>query len=145
MKVADVLNQKAPGIESVEAAASLAIASETFGNARVRCLVVTEGDRVVGMLTMRDLLRVLHAGGAAAFDTQVREVMSKDVATATPGTALEDVERLIASRRINHVPVVDGEKLVGVVTLADVLRVHLDDASGLNSELRRYIHGPNVL
>jgi len=144
MKVADVLKQKTAAVEAVEAAAPLAAAIERFSSVAVRCLVVTDGGRVVGMLTMRDLLKVLHRGGAP-FDAPVSEAMSKDVASATPETPLADVEHLIVSRGVNHVPVLDGEKLIGVVTLSDILRVHLDDVAGLNSELRRYIHGPHAL
>jgi len=141
MNVADVLKQKSAAIHSIEVTASLADAVQRFTDAPMRCLVVTQGDQVVGMLTMRDLLRSLHAHGAA-LDTAVGAAMSKDVASVTPSAALEEVERLIVSRRINHVPVLDGAKLVGVVTLSDILRVHLTNVSGMQGELLRYIHGP---
>ncbi len=106
-------------------------------------MVVTQDKQVVGVLTLHDVLRVLHATGT--LDAPVRQAMSTDIVSATPETPLHEVQDLIAARKINHVPVLQDGELVGVVTLADVLRTHLHDEAQLSAELRRYISGPFAL
>ena len=144
MKVSHVLRQKSgAGVDTVESTALLRTAAERFIGNKVRCLVVTREKQVVGVLTLRDVLRVLHATGT--LDAPVSQAMSTDVVSATPETPLDDVQNLFAAHKINHVPVLQDGELVGVVTLADVLRVHLHDEAQLSAELRRYISGPSAL
>lgn len=143
MNAADAIKLKTGQMETIAATDPVRSAVERFLTVRVRCLVVCDGPRVVGVATMRDILRSIQ-GTKGDLDVPVANVMTTDVATVRPEAALQEVEHLIASRAINHVPVVDGEQLVGVLTLADVLRLHLDDQSQVSAELRRYIHGPFV-
>jgi CBS domain-containing protein len=141
--VAEVIKPKTGPVETIGAAEPLRSAIERFLAVRVRCLVVCDGPSAVGVLTMRDILRVLHAD-EKAWSAPVSRAMATNVLTVTPETPLAEVENLIASRDLNHLPVIDQGKLVGIVTLADVLRTHLDDESQMTADLKRYIHGPHV-
>jgi redox-sensitive bicupin YhaK (pirin superfamily)/predicted transcriptional regulator len=91
---------------------SLREAARTLVERRLSAMPVMEGERLVGIVSEADVLRELPAGGAR----EVREVMTSDVATVTPDTAVEDVAELLAARRIRRVPVVEGERVVGMVS-----------------------------
>lgn len=85
-------------------------------------LLIMDGDRLVGILTERDLLRAV-ARGADVDATGVSEVMTADVRTVDSGTSLHETARLMAANWIRHLPVVDGEKVVGVVSQRDLVGV----------------------
>jgi CBS domain-containing protein len=144
MNVAEILAQKSGAVETVGAGEPIRNAIGRFLGVKVRCLVVLDGAQVAGVVTMRDLLRALQSGDGSQ-DQPVRAAMSAGPVTVTPETPVDEAQSLIASRDINHLPVVDGGKLVGVLTLADILRTVLDDVAGLNADLRRYIHSPYAL
>ena len=117
-------------------------------------LLVMDGDDLVGILTERDVLRAV-AGGSRLEDTRISEVMSKDLVTVGPQTSLREAAKLMADRWIRHLPVVDGGKLVGVISqrdLAGVLAGALNEPEALTAlveaselvrekRLRRIEHG----
>jgi CBS domain-containing protein len=95
-------------------------AARRMGAAGVGSVVVCEGARLVGILTERDVLRL--AGEGADLDTAlVEETMTRELVTATPDTDIVGAARLMGERRIRHLPVVEGENVLGVVGIRDVL------------------------
>jgi CBS domain-containing protein len=142
MLVEDVLKSKGRKVETIEVEAELNSALDKFSELPVRALmVVDENGRLAGVLTVRDALRQVRRTGADALHQPVRHAMTCNVFSVAPDSKLEEVEKLVARRTFSHVPVLSEGKLVGVVTLADLLRRHLDESEGVNDELRHYIHG----
>jgi CBS domain-containing protein len=82
-------------------------------------LLVTDGDDLLGIITERDILRAV-ATGTPLQDARVSEVMTKDVVTVGPGTSLREAAKIMADRWIRHLPVVDGGKLVGILSQRDL-------------------------
>jgi CBS domain-containing protein len=117
-------------------------------------LLVTEGDDLIGIITERDILRAA-ATGMPMQDARISEVMTKDVVTVGPGTSVREAAKIMADRWIRHLPVLDGGKLVGIISQRDLTGVlagalnepdalqQLVEASELVREkrLRRIEHG----
>ena len=119
-----------PGVSIVDVMRSrlVAVAPDATGRAAIRrmaeadvgSVVVCDASRLVGIFTERDVLRL--AGEGVDLDaTRVADVMTRDVATVTPDTGLLAAARLMGERRIRHLPVVEGENVLGVVGIRDIL------------------------
>jgi CBS domain-containing protein len=131
----------------------LAAAARKMWEQQTGSLVVLDGPALVGIVTERDILRAVATG--TPLDTPVSEVMSKDVITVEPGTSLREAAGIMTERWIRHLPVVEGGRLVGVVSQRDLAGVlagalnepedlhRLIESSGLVRErrLRRIEHG----
>ena len=101
---------------------TLAEAARKMWEAQTGSLLVVDGDELVGILTERDVLKAI-AEGRAVEGTKVSEVMTAGVETVGPGTSLRDAAKIMAERWFRHLPVVDGGKLVGIVSQRDLTAV----------------------
>jgi CBS domain-containing protein len=114
--------------ESCSSDASVADAAKLMASKDVGPIPVVDGDRLVGLLTDRDIVVRVVAEGRDPRSTQVGEVASSDLATVSPDEDLDRALQLLAQRRVRRLPVVEGDKLVGIVAQADIARQG-DDAS----------------
>jgi CBS domain-containing protein len=101
---------------------TLAEAARKMWKQQTGSLLVMDGEHLVGIVTERDVLKAV-AGGGSLPDTHVSEVMSKDLVTVGPGTSLREAAKVMADRWIRHLPVVDGDKLVGIISQRDLAGV----------------------
>lgn len=139
--VRDVLDKRERKTETISGSESVMGSIQRFSGLAARCLMVTEGDRLIGVVSIRDILRHIGEHGAAALEHPVSDVMTRDVTTITPDTRLDAAAKIFADSPFNHLPVLDGDALVGVVTPADVLRTHLGHVQQEAGYLRDYIAG----
>ena len=133
---------------------TLAEAARKMWNQQTGSLLVTDGEDLVGIITERDILKAV-ATGTPLHEARISEVMTKDVVTVGPGTSLREAAKIMADRWIRHLPVLDGGKLVGIISQRDLTGVlagalnepdalqQLLEASELVRErrLRRIEHG----
>ncbi|MDQ4018519.1 MAG: CBS domain-containing protein [Actinomycetota bacterium] len=105
--------------------AARAMASEDVGP-----IPVAEGDRLVGMVTDRDLVVRVLAEGRDANSTTLQEIMASDLVTVEPGTQLEEALQLMSDNQVRRLPVVEGGRLVGIVAQADVARAADEEQVG---------------
>ncbi len=146
MKISKILER--PGrraVATMQASEPTRAAVEYLGSADIRSLLVVDGEALVGIVTVRDLLRFLAKRGHAAMEAPLSEAMTTDLASVNVDDDLATARALFDQRRINHVPVVQGKKPIGVLTVADVLSEHLDDVRAFSEDLQRYIHGQHAL
>jgi CBS domain-containing protein len=119
MGIADVMRLS---VVSVGPDATVAAAIERMLEANVGAIAVCEGARLVGIFSERDVMRL--AGRSGSFtDLPIREVMTTKLVTVSPDVEVHEAARLMGERQIRHLPVVEGEHLLGIVSIREVLRV----------------------
>ena len=141
-----ILHRKGTDVVTVAPDASVGDAVALLREHNVGALVVAPaGDdaRVAGILSERDVVRALgDAPGPGAVDPLLRPVsalMSTDLATCTGGDSVDDVMRLMTDRRIRHIPVLDGDRLAGIVSIGDVVKSRIDELETETSTLHDYL------
>ena len=104
-------------------------------------VVSSDGATVEGIVSERDVVRRLHAD-AGALDATVDQIMTSQVQTAEPSSSLDDVRALMTEGRFRHLPVCDGDQLVGVVSIGDVVKAYIDQVEFERDQLDSYVHQP---
>lgn len=140
-RVSDLLAVKGSRVFSIGADATVFEAIRTMVDHNVGALLVMEGDRIVGIITERDYLRRVALEGRSSRTTAVREIMTSDVVVITPDRDLEEAMAAMTEKRVRHLPVLDGGRLAGVISIGDVVK-HLSAARKAEIQyLRDYIDG----
>ena len=116
-------------------------AVKIMAEAHIGAVLVTEGGKIVGIFTERDYLRKGENEGRAAKDTKIRDVMVRKMVTVNQDTSLEQCMALMRQYNIRHLPVVEKEQLVGLVSMRDVMSAVLDDKDIEIRGLENYIMG----
>ena len=140
MLVSEILKSKGDAVFTVEPSATLQRAATLLGERRVGAMVVmTPGERVEGIVSERDVARVVGHDGAAALQRTVAEVMTRDVVFAAPAHRVDELLALMTERRIRHLPVCRGDRLVGIVSIGDLVKVKIAEAEAEAADLKAYI------
>ena len=140
MHFRQLLRRKGADVVTVDAAASVRTALALLSEHHVRALVVSsDGRGVDGIVSERDVVRALHERGAGLLADPVSSVMTAQVHTCVPGAGVEDLARTMTEHRVRHVPVVDGDALVGIVSIGDVVKARLDELEDERAQLVDYI------
>ncbi len=140
--VQDILDRKGQRVVSIDADASVLAAAGVMNANHIGGLVVTRGDRVVGIFTERDVMNRIVAAQRDPATTKVGDVMSSPVAVCTPETTNAECRSVMRNKRIRHLPVVANERLVGIVSIGDVLEVAAAEQAETICYLYEYMHGP---
>jgi CBS domain-containing protein len=140
-QISDLLNHKGRDVWWLTPDASVYDAIDQMAQKGVGALLVMEGDRLVGIVSERDYARKVILKGKASKETMVSEIMSCPVVCARPELTVEETMVLMTDKRIRHLPVVVGEKVVGVISIGDVLRGMMDDKEFHIQQLTKYITG----
>jgi len=138
MTIAAILNGKGQVI-SIAPDASLQQAVAILAERRIGCLPVLDGEEVVGMLSERDIVRCVAQRGAEALDKTVRELMTSPVVTVGSDLAVITALSLMTKRRVRHLPVVEDGKLIGFVSIGDLVKYRIDRIEAEASAMRDYI------
>lgn len=128
MRVANILRRKDSGILTVHPSETAAAVAKKFSQHGVGAMVVCEdGASLDGLLTERDVISGLASYGTGVFGMPVSSLMEASVVTCAPEAKITDVARVMTERRLRHLPVKDGDRLVGIVSIGDVLKYRLDE------------------
>src|SRR5262245_4033276 len=140
MTVQAILSRKGSDVLTIEPTAELAAAVKILSERRIGALVVTGADRrVVGIISERDVVRILGQRGTDAFHLPVAEVMTRRVVTCDAReTVCEIMERMTAGK-FRHVPVVEQERLAGIISIGDVVKYRLHEMEHESEVLHDYI------
>ena len=126
MIVKTVLAAKGGEVVSIEPTADLVAAAKLLTKHRIGVLVVTDaGGRLVGILSERDIMRVLAENASAALHLSVAEVMTRDVSTCDVSDSIGSVLKRMTTGRFRHMPVFENDRLVGLVSIGDIGKCHM--------------------
>jgi CBS domain-containing protein len=140
MTVKAILSRKGSDVLTIEPTATLAAAVEVLAARRIGAVVITGPDRqVIGILSERDIVRAFAASGPAALDQQVGQVMTRKVMTCTEAETVASLMERMTEGKFRHLPVVERGRLVGIVSIGDIVKHRLGEMEKESSALREYI------
>ena len=136
-----ILGQKSGEIFSVSPGHTVFEAIQLLDQKNVGALLVMEGDKLVGMFSERDYTRKIVLHGKRSRETKVSEIMSTDLKLTHPGEGVEACLRLMTDKRIRHLPVMDGNKVIGIISIGDLVKWVIATQSAAIAHLENYITG----
>jgi CBS domain-containing protein len=139
MLVAEILKDKGDAVYSIRPDVRLGEACGELDRLRVGALVVCDADRVVGVLSERDVVRAVASRGAGALDLPVSDFMTAEVVFAAPSESVAILMGRMTDRRIRHLPVLRDGRLSGVISIGDVVKCQIAEATHEAESLRTYI------
>lgn len=140
MKISDVLRSKGSDVVTIAPDDTVATLLGLLAEHRIGAVVVSGGDGAVdGIVSERDIVRHLHRLGAAVLDEPVSAIMTAEVHTCTTHDDVRDLAARMTERRIRHVPVVEDDTLVAIVSIGDVVKHRIRDLAAERDQLEAYI------
>jgi CBS domain-containing protein len=139
--VMQILQAKGNQVWTIGPQATVFEALKLMAEKEVGALVVVEGRRVVGIFSERDYARKVVLEGKSSRETPVREIMTDRVIGVNPTTTVEVCMALMTDQHIRHLPVMDGDRLVGVISIGDVVKAIISEQEYLIEHLENYIVG----
>ena len=139
MTIAAILNGKGHEVIAVTADTRVDDAVRLLAQRRIGAVPVIDGDIVVGVFSERDVIYCLATDGAAALDRTVGEVMTAPAVTVAPGDAALAALSLMTRRRLRHLPVVEGGRMIGLVSIGDVIKYRIERIEADAAAMRDYI------
>jgi CBS domain-containing protein len=142
MQITDILRYKSiDTVWTIAPDASVTELLSSLAEHHIGALIVVESDQVAGIVSERDVVRRLHDQGAAVLQRRVADIMTRDVVHCSPHDAVDSVATLMTERRIRHLPVLDGDALIGVVSIGDVVLSRMRELQKDRDQLEQYITG----
>lgn len=141
MTVAAILNSKGPEVVTVRPDQTLESAATLMTERRIGSVLVMDGDEIAGILSERDIVRAVAQHGAGALGMPVGSAMTREVVFGAPADTVDKVLALMTERRIRHLPVKDHGRLVGLVSIGDVVKKRIEDVLEEAENLRAFVHG----
>ena len=139
--VKHVLDQKGHHVHFVRPDASVFDALKMMAENNIGSLVVLEAGKLVGVITERHYAREIVLKGRTSPGTLVRDIMSTKVIYARPDQSVEECMAVMTARAVRHLPVLEGGRLVGIVSIGDMVKSVIDDQKFMIEQLEHFIHG----
>ena len=139
--VRDILRDKGTAVYSISPDATVYDALKLMAEQNVGALVVLEGDRLVGLISERDYARKIVLMDKLSRETKVKEIMSTEVFTVTPAMDLDECMGLVTEKRMRHLPVVENDRVSGIISIEDIVKGVIDHKESLIKQLESYIKG----
>jgi CBS domain-containing protein len=139
MTIAAILQSKGNEVLTVTGDMPVRDAVELLATRKIGALPVVEGGRVAGIMSERDIIYCLKSDGAAVLDWTVARIMTSPAITVSTDSEIMSALSLMTRRRIRHLPVVDGETLVGLVSIGDLVKFRMDKIEAEAAAMLSYI------
>jgi CBS domain-containing protein len=140
MTVKAVLSGKGNNVTTIEPTATLAAAIKVLAERRIGALVVTGAEaRVIGIISERDIVRVMAKHGAAGLEHPVAETMTRNVVTCSERDTIPDLMERMTQGKFRHIPVVEQDRLVGIVSIGDIVKRRVEELEHDGEALQDYI------
>lgn len=137
--LSQLLGSKAPEIHAVAPGDSVLDAIRLMAKKGIGAVLVMEGARLVGIVSERDYARKVVLHGRSSSDTAVREIMTAEVVTVSLHDSVEGCMQVVTDSRIRHLPVMDRDEVVGVISIGDLVKAVIEDQKVQLDQLQRYI------
>ena len=142
MLVSQILRTKAGGVTTIAPDATLREAAELLADRRIGALIVSpDGKKVSGIISERDLVRELGKRGTDCLNDKVKQVMTRQIYGCKPGDLADQVLRVMTDRRFRHMPVMDGDEMIGLISIGDVVAARLSELEHEKEALTGMIMG----
>jgi CBS domain-containing protein len=139
--VRNILQQKGNAVYSIDPDSSVYDALELLEENNLGSLVVVDRGRLIGVFTERDYARKVILKGKSSKETPVREIMTDRPIVVTPNASIEQCMQLMTDKHIRHLPVMDGDELVGIISIGDLVRFTIEEKDYIIDTLSHYISG----
>ena len=141
MSVHGILMRKGATVFTIEPTDSLANAAKSLTNHGIGALVVTDaGGHTIGIISERDIVRTLGEKESAAFETPVAEIMTRKVVSCSRHDKLVDLMQRLTDGKFRHLPVIEDGRLIGIVSIGDVVESRLEELEQESDTFREYVH-----
>ncbi|MFI4914135.1 MAG: CBS domain-containing protein [Steroidobacterales bacterium] len=137
---AQLLDNKPRVLYSIEAEEPVFAAIQLLAEHGIGALLVMRGTQLVGIVSERDYARKIILLGRSSSETPVWQIMSSPVLTARPAQSVRECMRVMTERRVRHLPVVEGERVLGILSIGDLVRAVLEEQQQTIEQLEHYIH-----
>ena len=141
MRVYDILNQKQESLHTISPSANLLEAINILNGHNIGSLLVLENEQLAGIITERDILHATARHGGDFTQYSVNDIMTKDLITCAREADLEDIMALMTEKRIRHLPVVEDDELLGIISIGDVVKARLKETQRDMKYMKDYIQG----
>lgn len=139
--ISEILDHKGHQIWSIAPSATVFDAIQMMSDKNIGALLVIEAERLLGVLTERDYTRKIALKGKSSKQTAVREILSGEIVSASPENTVEDCMRLMTEHRVRHLPVLDGHRIAGIISIGDLVNWIISAQSNTIHQLQTYIAG----
>lgn len=141
MRVSDILRKKGSEVATIAPSATIAEALALLSERGIGAIVAsTDGQTIDGILSERDIVRAMHRLGADALDQAVSDLMTSSVHTCTAEQRVDQMMTTMTENRFRHMPVVDAEGLIGIISIGDVVATRVAELENETIVLEQYIH-----
>ena len=151
MSIASILSSKGADVFRVAPGMLIRAAVQILGERGIGAVLVMDGsddrstgsvpDRLLGILSERDIVRAMARDGAAVLELAVSDLMTQVLYTISPAASIADAMRIMTDHRVRHLPVIEDEALVGLVSIGDIVKARLGEQANEVESLRAYVSG----
>lgn len=138
--VAQLLKQKPEGVISIRPDAPVLDVLKLLADKDMGAVLVMDGTRLLGIVSERDYTRKVELKGKSSNATLASEIMTRDVVCVTPGQTNEDCMALMTGKRLRHLPVIQNERVIGVLSIGDLVKDAISEQKFIIEQLEHYIH-----
>jgi CBS domain-containing protein len=139
--VGEILGRKHPGVWSVTPDSTVFQAIQLMADKNVGALPVMEAGRLAGIISERDYTRKVILKGRSSRETAVSDIMSRNLFTAVPEDTIVDCMRLMTEKKVRHLPILDGQQMVGIISIGDLVNWIISAQTAAIDQLEKYITG----
>lgn len=139
--VAQLLQTKSPELYTIEPTASVLDAIKIMAQEKIGALLVMENEKLRGIITERDYARKVILEGKSSHDTPVEEIMTPKAICARPNQNIEECMAVITEKRVRHLPVIEDNRVVGIISIGDLVKAIIEEQQFIIEQLEHYISG----
>ena len=140
-KVKNILDSKGRVVFSVTPEVTVYAAIELMCQKDVGGLLICENERLVGIFTERDYARKLILKGKSSKETPIKDLMTRNPIVVSPDTSIEECMKVMSDKRIRHLPVLENDKVIAMISIGDVVRFVIEEQKSIIEQLEHYISG----